>query len=525
MAMVGAALALGGPVRAELLVDTGPGGTSSVGAWSLFHNPAHFQYLAGKFTLAEPADLSSVEGWMGPFGSGGSIEVKIRAGGSVPGAAIYSKTYVLGTRIAAGWDVFADFDVALPAGTYWLAFEPVPGTGFNYSMPPGAPSPLPSYAYLADGNPGWVAATTSLGMRVSGTAVAAAPLGTGTRTIVVLDGEFPDGTDRILDGTDDPQTIDWNINLSGHGWSAGVGTIFANWLEAGAEAVSSAAYNAARAVAWRSFENTSGQSLSFRINAVLDGEYADDFGATNQSATAGINALDSNLFASTIASSGVSASEFLLRDDALNATTGAADRINLATLFPVAARLGGATVTVPFVDGPIAVPLQTTLITIAPGETFTLLFDVSALSAGSGTGGTQFFNTLEPGPVLFTDENDDPVVGIEVLGTGLTVGEASFLMWESGEPIALGWEPAAGATSYRLYRGTGDTLPGLLDGSPDSCLRFQGSGTSTLGTLTEIPPPGTFFWYVVAGVDGPTQGSAGEALGAERVVNSTGSCP
>ena len=36
-----------------------------------------FQYLAGKFTLAEPATLDSVEAWVGPFGSSGPVDVEI----------------------------------------------------------------------------------------------------------------------------------------------------------------------------------------------------------------------------------------------------------------------------------------------------------------------------------------------------------------------------------------------------------------------------------------------------------------
>jgi hypothetical protein len=81
-------LLFSGMAGAETLVTTGPGGTSSIGSSSLFGTgsqtcspqpacSASFQFLAGQFTLPSGATLDSVEGWMGPGGSGGSLAVKI----------------------------------------------------------------------------------------------------------------------------------------------------------------------------------------------------------------------------------------------------------------------------------------------------------------------------------------------------------------------------------------------------------------------------------------------------------------
>jgi hypothetical protein len=167
--------------------------------------------------------------------------------------------------------------------------------------------------------------------------------------------------------------------------------------------------------------------------------------------------------------------------------------------------------------------LQTGLIAVEPEQVFTLLFDVSALSTGSGSGGTLFLNTLEPAPVLFTDSDDNPVEGISVLGDSIVVGQANFLLWD--DKLTLEWQAALAAGDYRIYRGTGTGLPDLLDGSENACLELELSDTITPPILDEEPLPGTFFWYLVTGLDDPTEGSAGDGTAGPRVVNSIGPCP
>ena len=78
----GLAISLLAPTMAaaQYLVDTGPGGTTTSGAAPLFASgsttcspqpacAAHFQYLAGQFTLSEAATISSIELWLPPFGN------------------------------------------------------------------------------------------------------------------------------------------------------------------------------------------------------------------------------------------------------------------------------------------------------------------------------------------------------------------------------------------------------------------------------------------------------------------------
>jgi hypothetical protein len=177
------------------LIDTGQGGTSSIGYPSLFAagstgcSPqpscaSNYQFLGGKFTLTHEAMVESVEGWLN-VNIAGSVAVFIRAdsvpasGATVPGPRVLqTATYAL-TNQAFGWKVFTNFNVDLPAGTYWLTLEPVANSQFNGGMSGGAASPLADYAFNANGNNRWVpysafAQNPALGMRVYGTVVVTA---------------------------------------------------------------------------------------------------------------------------------------------------------------------------------------------------------------------------------------------------------------------------------------------------------------------------------------------------------------
>ena len=177
------------------LIDTGPGGTSSIGYPSLIAAGSatcspqptcanNYQFLGGKFTLTREALVESVEGWLN-VNLAGSVAVYIRAdstpavGANVPGPRVLNTaTYAL-TNQAFGWKVFTSFNVDLPAGTYWLTIEPVANSGFNGGMSGGAAAPLADYAYNANGNNRWLAFSTfsqnpALGVRVYGTVVVTA---------------------------------------------------------------------------------------------------------------------------------------------------------------------------------------------------------------------------------------------------------------------------------------------------------------------------------------------------------------
>jgi hypothetical protein len=165
------------------LVDTGPGGVAGVPGvttWSLISlgetgctpQPGcldSFQFLGGKFVLANDAAIDSVAGWMNTD-KAGSIDIHIRADNAgLPGTDVYTQNYSL-TVQGSGWQVFHGFTTTIPAGTYWLTFEPSAGSQYDGGMQDGAPNPLP-YAFFANSNNRWVPFTTSMGMRVAGSYV------------------------------------------------------------------------------------------------------------------------------------------------------------------------------------------------------------------------------------------------------------------------------------------------------------------------------------------------------------------
>jgi hypothetical protein len=105
------------------------------------------------------------------------------------------------------------------------------------------------------------------------------------------------------------------------------------------------------------------------------------------------------------------------------------------------------------------------------------------------------------------------------------IAEIGSVTWASGSKDTLAWPATADADGYRVYRGVAAGLPHLLDASLDSCVRFEGSATSTGAALTEIPPPGELYWYLTIGVRGTVTGNAGNATAGPRVVNAAGTCP
>jgi len=211
------------PAVSTYLIDTGPGATTggssvfSAGSTNCSPQPAcasHFQYLGGKFTLANETNVESVEGWMS-IAFGGSIAVHIRpdsvppTGASLPkSTSVHSAAYTVTPQVA-GWKVFSSFAVNLAAGTYWLTFEPVANSGLNGSMPGSAAAPLADYAFFADGNNRWVSFSLfgqnpALGFRIFGTQVVAPPPDTPEDMIaelrtIISDFGLAKGTAKSLD--------------------------------------------------------------------------------------------------------------------------------------------------------------------------------------------------------------------------------------------------------------------------------------------------------------------------------------
>ena len=70
------------------------------------------------------------------------------------------------------------------------------------------------------------------------------------------------------------------------------------------------------------------------------------------------------------------------------------------------------------------------------------------------------------------------------------------LVWTAGSKTSLEWS-APGADSFVVYEGGPAELPSLLDGSLDSCRRIATVATTTGPILTQTPPVGGLFRYVV----------------------------
>ena len=162
IALVCAAAAMPLTASAQVLVDTGAGGDLSSGGFLLTSS----QSLAGKFTLANAATLSSVQGWIGGHAAG-TLTAAIYSGDYTPETLLYSDSFSMG---ANGWQGVSGEHWGLGAGSYWVVFG---STGLSW-MAEGVPSPLPAYAVTRNGN--WSRQDTlNLGVRIYGASPAPEP--------------------------------------------------------------------------------------------------------------------------------------------------------------------------------------------------------------------------------------------------------------------------------------------------------------------------------------------------------------
>jgi hypothetical protein len=418
---------------ADVLVDTGGAGTASIGASSLFNTTTtngSYQYLAGRINLPTGAVVDQLSGWMGPNSLGGSLDVRLYSDNAgLPGKALYSRNYTPVFRSTAGWENFSNFNAPLPAGTYWMAFEPKPG-GFQGTMPSGAPSPLTKYAFNSDGNNRWLdIGAKSLGMRVEGrnsiVTMGSAARGT-TRADIPINGN-PDGLSTQVGGNG-------NMNATASvGDGAGKGVVTETSLEAGAfargyadapgGASTHSAVGTGHGVAWRPYYNNTAQPISLKLNAVLEGNANNSFGSLNCWLDARVAALDTAALTAQIGGAGGDAATYLL-----DRHTTAGTYAN----FPAGTALADKKLNEFFgADSsglqPKSFELSTGVFTLQPGESFTMLFDVfvqtTGASSGGGSGVLDFMNTLKSATNLFTDANGNAVAGIAAGSTQVIVPE------------------------------------------------------------------------------------------------------
>jgi hypothetical protein len=106
-------------------------------------------------------------------------------------------------------------------------------------------------------------------------------------------------------------------------------------------------------------------------------------------------------------------------------------------------------------------------------------------------------------------------------------GVVSGLQWAHRNTLL--WDAGPQATSYNLYRGDSASLASLADGANDSCPRYAGLVSPQASPMPDVPPSGTFYWFLVRGENAQGEGPPGFArFGSQtraRVHNSSGSCP
>ncbi len=160
-------LSLAVAAQASLLFDTG---TPTTGPGVDLISPSFESvYQAGRFTLAQAATITAVQGHMWTYhGYNGIVNAviygdKLVGNDYFPDGVVY-QTGSFSATPSSSWQGASGLNWNFGAGTYWLAFQPE-GNFFG-GMYKNVPTPLSGYAvkYGQD----WVAADGSLGFRIEG---------------------------------------------------------------------------------------------------------------------------------------------------------------------------------------------------------------------------------------------------------------------------------------------------------------------------------------------------------------------
>ncbi len=167
-----------------------------------------------------------------------------------------------------------------------------------------------------------------------------------------------------------------------------------------------------RGIAWQSYVNATDQTKIFSINAVLEGTVSNSFGILEGRVDARISALDPEKLSSAIAAGGGDATNYF---------------IGLHPDYGTYSSLAGIALSDHVLNEPFSVSasqlyspsydLKTGVITLLPGESFVMLFDVyvdvtGQAGIGGGVGTADFLHTLSAANNLFTDADGNPVSGI-----------------------------------------------------------------------------------------------------------------
>lgn len=225
-----------------------------------------------------------------------------------------------------------------------------------------------------------------------------------------------------------------------------------NGPAAGAWSDSNLGSGSGRGLAFTTFTAPLG-GVTFRVNAVLDGEFDHDpFGLPDGTLAAGAEVLvaDTDLLNAAITARNQTPAAFFMGTgtvtqgivpsaafDNLRSALGSALLIPPAAVAPIP----GLT---PF-GTDVTYPISTQMVTVPAGKQFTVILDVAAFSVvggfvgfGAGTGDANFVRTLQPAANFFTDANGNPVVGITPVGPApALVPTAANIALAASQPSAL----------------------------------------------------------------------------------------
>jgi len=132
------------------LAGTGNGPSSAGGGEAVCGSCGEagaYQWVAGQFTLSQSAIVTEVKGWFStPSATSGSVNAVIYVDkNGLPGTPIWSQSYSVSEPAGAnGFYTFTGYSAVLPAGTYWVSFQPPHGSAVDVGMPGGGNQPTPA---------------------------------------------------------------------------------------------------------------------------------------------------------------------------------------------------------------------------------------------------------------------------------------------------------------------------------------------------------------------------------------------
>ncbi len=164
-----------------------------------------------------------------------------------------------------------------------------------------------------------------------------------------------------------------------------------------------------------------------------------------------------------------------------------------------------------YVDSNPIVGANSSTYTASLSGTYTVNYDSAVCGSRASSGHAVTISTCLPPPE--TAEGDS-------LATAQTWPDKQTLAWPVNSEATSG---------YHVYRGVKADLPNLLTGSSNSCTRATSSSSSqnSASGISDDPTgvTGQFYWYLVTGLNGTGEGSAGNATSSLRIINSTSTCP